>query len=84
MSALPSKEDFLSGIENGVIYPVYAEIPAPGFDPAAAFHRLEKDDYSFLLESARSDVKVSRFWLSQTAHPFRAGHDHVIGPTLTA
>lgn len=61
MSALPSKEDFLSGIKNGVIYPVYAEIPAPGLDPALAFHRLEKDEYSFLLESARSDGKIGRY-----------------------
>jgi len=61
MSPLPSKEDFLRGIENGVIYPVYAEIPAPGFDPALAFQKLEKNEYSYLFESARPDAKIGRY-----------------------
>jgi len=58
---LPKKDEFLRGIERGVIYPLYSGPLTIPCSPAEAFESVREGEYSFLLESARHHPKIGRY-----------------------
>ena len=61
MAILPAKDDFLRGIEKGVIAPVYLKKKARGFEPAVAFGAFRDSSHPFLLESAKPNPVTGRY-----------------------
>jgi para-aminobenzoate synthetase component 1 len=61
MAILPAKDDFLRGIEKGVIAPVYLKKKARGFEPAVAFCAFRDSSHPFLLESAKPNPVIGRY-----------------------
>ncbi|MDD5059649.1 MAG: anthranilate synthase component I [Candidatus Omnitrophica bacterium] len=57
----PSLKEFLKLTTKGNVIPVYREINADLDTPVSAFLKLQKSDYSFLLESVEGQEKIARF-----------------------
>ncbi len=61
MSYIPSKKEFVSLSKKGNLIPVYREISADLETPVSAFMKIDKSDYSFLLESVEGGEKIARY-----------------------
>jgi len=57
----PSKEEFIKLANEGNLIPVYREILADFETPLSAFTKIDKGDYSFLLESVEGGERIARF-----------------------
>ncbi|MCX5693654.1 MAG: anthranilate synthase component I [Candidatus Omnitrophica bacterium] len=57
----PNLHEFLKLSQKGNVIPVYLEINADLDTPVSAFLKMEKGDYSFLLESVEGQEKIARF-----------------------
>jgi anthranilate synthase component 1 len=57
----PSLKEFLKLSKRGNVIPVYKEINADLDTPVSAFLKIEKGDYSFLLESVEGQEKIARY-----------------------
>ena len=57
----PTFEEFCKKAEQGNLIPVYKEILADLETPVSAFMKIDKGDYSFLLESVEGREKWARF-----------------------
>src|SRR3989339_363391 len=57
---LPTFEKFCKKAENGNLIPVYKEIFADLETPLSAFGKIDKGDYSFLLESVEGGERLAR------------------------
>ncbi|MDD4953346.1 MAG: anthranilate synthase component I [Candidatus Omnitrophica bacterium] len=57
----PSLKEFLKLAQKGNVIPVYKEINADLDTPVSAFLKVEKGDYSFLLESVEGQEKIARY-----------------------
>ena len=56
-----SLKEFLKLCNKGNVIPVYKEIDADLDTPVSAFLKMEKSDYSFLLESVEGQEKIARY-----------------------
>ncbi|MDP2943058.1 MAG: chorismate-binding protein, partial [Candidatus Omnitrophota bacterium] len=61
MSYIPSKKEFIKLSKKGNLIPVYKEISADLETPVSAFMKIDKSDYSFLLESVEGGEKIARY-----------------------
>ena len=57
----PDLKEFLKLSKKGNLIPVYKEINADLDTPVSAFLKMEKGDYSFLLESVEGQEKIARY-----------------------
>ena len=57
----PSKEEFIRLSEEGNLIPVYREILADYETPISCFAKIEKEPYSFLLESVEGGERLARY-----------------------
>jgi anthranilate synthase component 1 len=57
----PTKEEFLKLSKEGNLVPVYREILADFETPLSAFNKIDKGDYSFLLESVEGGERIARY-----------------------
>jgi len=57
----PSLKEFLKLTKKGNVIPVYKEINADLDTPVSIFLKIEKDSYSFLLESVEGKEKIARY-----------------------
>jgi anthranilate synthase component 1 len=57
----PDKKEFLNLTKRGNLIPVYKEILADLETPVSAFMKIDKGDYSYLLESVEGQEKTARF-----------------------
>lgn len=57
----PTKEEFIELAERGNIIPVYKEVVADLETPVSTFLKIEKGDYSYLLESVEGGEKIARY-----------------------
>ena len=57
----PDKEEFMKLSKKGNLIPVYAEILADFETPLSAFAKIDKSEYSFLLESIEGGEKIARY-----------------------
>ncbi|MDP2927879.1 MAG: anthranilate synthase component I [Candidatus Omnitrophota bacterium] len=57
----PDIKEFLRLSKKGNVIPVYREINADLDTPVSAFLKMEKGDYSFLLESVEGQEKIARY-----------------------
>jgi len=57
----PTFKEFLNFSKKANVIPVYKEINADLDTPVSAFLKLEKSDYSFLLESVEGQEKIARY-----------------------
>jgi len=57
----PSLKEFLKFTKKGNVIPVYKEINADLDTPVSAFLKIERSDYSFLLESVEGQEKIARY-----------------------
>jgi anthranilate synthase component 1 len=57
----PTREEFIKLAKKGNLVPVYREILADFETPLSAFGRIDKDDYSFLLESVEGGERLARY-----------------------
>ncbi|MFA6078374.1 MAG: anthranilate synthase component I [Candidatus Omnitrophota bacterium] len=57
----PSKEEFIKLSSEGNLVPVYREILADFETPLSAFKKIDKGDYSFLLESVEGGERLGRY-----------------------
>ncbi|MCX5698157.1 MAG: chorismate-binding protein, partial [Candidatus Omnitrophica bacterium] len=57
----PTLKEFLKLTKKGNVIPVYKEINADLDTPVSVFLKMEKGDYSFLLESVEGQEKISRY-----------------------
>jgi len=57
----PNKEEFLKLAKKGNLIPVYREILADFETPLSAFIKVDKEEYSFLLESIEGGEKMARY-----------------------
>lgn len=57
----PSKEEFIKLAERGNLIPVYREILADFETPLSAFTKIDKGDYSYLLESVEGGETLARY-----------------------
>ena len=55
------EKEFLKLCSKGNVIPVYKEINADLDTPVSAFLKMERNDYSFLLESVEGQEKIARF-----------------------
>ncbi len=61
MSYIPSKKEFIKLSKKGNVIPVFKEITADLGTPVSAFMKIDRGDYSFLLESVEGGEKIARF-----------------------
>ena len=61
MKLYPSEKEFIKLAKKGNIVPVYAELSSDLETPVSAFLKLDKGNYSFLLESVEGEEKIARF-----------------------
>lgn len=61
MSYIPSKKEFIRLSKKGNLIPVYKEISADLETPVSAFMKIDRSDYSFLLESVEGGEKIARY-----------------------
>jgi anthranilate synthase component 1 len=57
----PDLKEFIKLTKKGNLIPVYKEINADLDTPVSAFLRMDKGDYSFLLESVEGRQKIARY-----------------------
>ena len=57
----PSREEFIELAEKGNLIPVYKEIVADLETPVSTFLKIEKGNYSYLLESVEGGEKIARY-----------------------
>ena len=57
----PEKKEFLRLSQKGNLIPVYKEIAADLETPVSSFLKVDKGDYSYLLESVEGEEKIARF-----------------------
>jgi len=57
----PSKDEFIKLSKKGNLIPVFREITADLETPVSAFMKIDKSDYSFLLESVEGGEKIARY-----------------------
>ena len=57
----PSKKEFAEKAKKGNLIPVYREMLADLETPLSAFMKIDKDSYSFLLESVEGGEKIARY-----------------------
>ncbi|MDD3274964.1 MAG: anthranilate synthase component I [Candidatus Omnitrophica bacterium] len=57
----PNLKDFLKLTAKGNVVPVYKQIDADLDTPVSAFLKMEKGNYSFLLESVEGQEKIARY-----------------------
>ncbi len=57
----PTKEEFIELAKKGNLIPVYKEIVADLETPVSTFLKIEKGDYSYLLESVEGGEKIARY-----------------------
>lgn len=57
----PTKEAFKKLAKQGNLIPVYREILADFDTPLSAFRKIDKGDYSFLLESVEGGERIARY-----------------------
>lgn len=61
MTHYPKKEEFMRLARRGNLIPVYGEILADFETPLSAFGKIDKGDYSFLLESVEGGERIARY-----------------------
>ena len=61
MGYTPSKEEFIRLAKKGNLIPVFKDITADLGTPVSAFMKIDKCDYSFLLESVEGGEKIARY-----------------------
>ncbi len=61
MGYTPSKEEFIRLAKKGNLIPVFKDITADLGTPVSAFMKIDKSDYSFLLESVEGGEKIARY-----------------------
>ncbi|HOX09743.1 MAG TPA: anthranilate synthase component I [Candidatus Omnitrophota bacterium] len=61
MEYVPSRKEFGRLSKKGNLIPVYAEITADLETPVSAFMKIDRGDYSFLLESVEGGEKIARY-----------------------
>lgn len=61
MEYAPSRKEFGRLSKKGNLIPVYAEITADLETPVSAFMKIDRGDYSFLLESVEGGEKIARY-----------------------
>lgn len=61
MTYIPSREEFIKLSKKGNLIPVYKEISADLETPVSAFMKIERGDYSYLLESVEGGEKIGRY-----------------------
>jgi anthranilate synthase component 1 len=57
----PDKKEFLKLAKKGNLIPVYREILADFETPLSAFAKIDKDNFSFLLESVEGGERIARY-----------------------
>ena len=57
----PTKEDFIELSKKGNLIPVYRDILTDFETPLSAFAKIDKSDYSFLLESVEGGERLARY-----------------------
>jgi anthranilate synthase component 1 len=57
----PTKEEFIELAKKGNLIPVYKEIVADLETPVSTFLKVDRNDYSYLLESVEGGVKIARY-----------------------
>lgn len=57
----PSKKEFIRLAKRGNLIPVYTEILADLETPASAFMKIDRGEYSYLLESVEGGEKIARY-----------------------
>jgi len=57
----PTKEEFIKLSKQGNLIPVYTEILADFETPLSAFAKIDKGNYSFLLESVEGGERIARY-----------------------
>ena len=57
----PDKKEFIELTKSGNLIPVYKEILADMETPVSAFMKIDKGDYSYLLESVEGQEKIARY-----------------------
>lgn len=57
----PSKKEFIKLSKKGNLIPVYQELLADFETPVSAFCKIDKSDYSFLLESVEGQERIGRY-----------------------
>ncbi len=57
----PSKEEFIKLSKKGNLIPVYRELAADLETPVSSFLKIDKGDYSYLLESVEGEENIARY-----------------------
>ena len=57
----PSKKEFIKLAKRGNVIPVYREISVAGETPLSAFSKIERGEFSYLLESVVGGEKIARY-----------------------
>lgn len=58
----PSKEEFIKRAQQGVLQPVYYDLPADWETPVSAFYKVARDaSHAFLLESVSGGERIARY-----------------------
>jgi anthranilate synthase component 1 len=57
----PKKEEFVELAKKGNLIPVYRDILTDFETPLSAFTKIDKSDYSFLLESVEGGERLARY-----------------------
>ena len=60
-SYYPNKKDFIALSKKGNLIPVYREIMADFETPLSAFSKIDKGNFSYLLESVEGGERIARF-----------------------
>jgi len=58
----PNFKEFKKKAKEGNLIPVYKEILADFETPVTAFLKIDRGDYSFLLESIEGSERWARYW----------------------
>jgi anthranilate synthase component 1 len=61
MEYVPSRDEFARLSRKGNLIPVFGEITADLETPVSAFMKIDRGDYSFLLESVEGGEKIARY-----------------------
>ena len=57
----PSKKEFIKLAKRGNLIPVYAEIAAGFETPLSAFAKIDRSEFSYLLESIEGGARIARY-----------------------
>ena len=61
MDYTPSKAEFIKLAKKGNLIPIFKDITADLGTPVSAFMKIDRGDYSFLLESVEGGEKIARY-----------------------